>query len=77
MLHFKAYEQILSTKRGAKKGQTEPRVEQAVRLCGNIKNRQERIKEENTEIIIELIKEQNLLFLYQFLTASEFFSSKR
>ena len=61
MLHFKAYEQILSTKRGAKKGQTEPRVEQAVRLCGNIKNRQERIKEENTEIIIELIKEQNLL----------------
>ena len=61
MLHFKAYEQILSTKRGAKKDQTEPRVEQAVRLCGNIKNRQERIKEENTEIIIELIKEQNLL----------------
>ena len=61
MLHFKAYEQILSTKRGAKKGQTEPRVEQAVRLCGNIKNRQERIKEENTEIIIELIEEQNLL----------------
>ena len=30
-------------------------------MCGNIKNRQERIKEENTEIIIELIKEQNLL----------------
>ena len=61
MLDFKAYEQITSNKRGAKKGSLEPRVDQAVRTCQNVKNRQERIKESNTKIIEDIIHKFNLL----------------
>lgn len=60
MLEWKAYESIPSTKRGCK-GQLETRVEQAVRDCTNVKNRQTRTQDQNLETIENLIEDQNLL----------------
>lgn len=60
MVEFKALELIPSNGRG-KKGVMEPRVEQAVRNCVNIRNRQNRIKDELVESIDELIQRKNLL----------------
>lgn len=60
MLEWKAYESIPSTKRGCK-GQFETIVDQAVRNCTNVKNRQTRTRDQNLEIIEKLIEEQNLL----------------
>ena len=59
MLDYKAYEMIPSTKRGCK-GQMETRVEQAVRTCTNVKNRQTKARDVSAEVIEKLIKEQNL-----------------
>ena len=59
MLEFKAYEQIPSTKRGCK-GMLEPRVEQAVRTCTNVKNRQDKKKVQNTEMIENIIQDKEL-----------------
>lgn len=59
MLEYRAYEQIPSTKRGAK-GTTETRVEQAVRTCTNVKNRQAKSCEANTQIIEEIIINKKL-----------------
>lgn len=59
MLEFKSYELIPSTKRGCK-GQLETRVEQAVRTCNNVKNRQTKIKDSNTEMIENIIKDKEL-----------------
>lgn len=60
MIDFLAYQTIPSTKRGCS-GQMETRVEQAVRTCVNVKNRQTRSKEHATEVIEKIIEEQNLL----------------
>lgn len=60
MLDFKAYKEIPSTKRGCK-GQMEKVVEQAVRNCTNIKNRQTKARDTGVDIIERLIKENNLL----------------
>ena len=60
MLDFKGYERITSTKRGAR-GELEMRVEQAVRNCSNIKNRQTRARDAALEKIENIIKENNLL----------------
>lgn len=60
MLDWKAYESIPSTKRGCK-GQLETRVEQAVRNCTNVKNRQTKTQDQNLETIEQLIEDQNLL----------------
>lgn len=60
MLDFKAYDLIPSTKRGCK-GQSETRVEQACRTCGNVKNRQTKSRDNSLEVVEELIKENNLL----------------
>lgn len=60
MLEFRSYEQIPSTKRGCS-GQMETRVEQACRNCVNVKNRQTRSRDTSTEIIENLIEENNLL----------------
>lgn len=60
MLEFRSYEQIPSTKRGCS-GQMETRIEQACRNCVNIKNRQTRSRDTSTEIIENLIEENNLL----------------
>lgn len=60
MLEWKSYEEIPSTKRGCQ-GQYETRVEQAVRMCGNIKAHQKKFKDEITSNVESIIKEQNLL----------------
>ena len=60
MLEFKAYEQIPSTKRGCS-GQMETRVEQAIRTCNNIKNRQSKSEEATSATIEKLIKDRDLL----------------
>lgn len=59
MLTWKAYEEIPSTKRGCK-GQVEQVVEQAVRNCTNIKNRQTRSRDSSMEAIEKLIKDNHL-----------------
>lgn len=60
MLDWKALSQISSTKRGCK-GQMEAIVTQAVRMSNNIKNRQNKIRDENIEIISNQIEEKDLL----------------
>lgn len=60
MLDFRAYERIPSTKRGAR-GEMETRVEQAIRNCTNIKNRQTRARDSALESIEGIIKKYNLL----------------
>lgn len=60
MLDFRAYEPIISTKRGYK-GQLEARVEQACRNCKNIKNRQTKARDTSLEVIEEIIERDNLL----------------
>lgn len=60
MLEFKAFEQIPSTKRGCK-GMTETRVEQAVRTCSNVKNRQTKTRDTTQEIIEQIIEQDSLL----------------
>ena len=60
MLDFKAYQMIPSTKRGYK-GTFETVVEQACRNCTNIKNRQNKSRDNSLQIIEEIIKEENLL----------------
>lgn len=60
MLDWKALNQIPSTKRGCK-GQMEAIVTQAVRMSNNIKNHQNKIRDENIEIINNQIEEKDLL----------------
>ena len=60
MLDYKGYEEILSTKRGCK-GQLETRVEQACRTCTNVKNSQTKERDENYDLIENLINKNNLL----------------
>ena len=60
MFDHRGYELIPSTKRGCK-GQTETIVEQAVRNCTNIKNRQTKARDESLNLIEEIIEEKNLL----------------
>ena len=60
MLEWKSYELIPSTKRGCK-GKQETRLEQSLRTCSNVKNRQTRDQDSATEQIESIIKDQNLL----------------
>lgn len=60
MLEYRAYEQIPSTKRGCR-GQMETRVEQAVRTCNNVKNRQGKARDDLTDMAEQQIKENGLL----------------
>lgn len=60
MLNWKAFDSIPSTKRGCH-GQYEPRIEQAARLCTNVKNRQNRTRDKNLETIEEIIADKHLL----------------
>lgn len=59
MLEHKSYEQIPSTKRGCK-GQMETRVEQAVRTCKNIKNRQDKSRDSLVKEIEKIIEDNDL-----------------
>ena len=61
MLEYKCYEQILSNKRGHKVGEKESRLEQAVRNCVNIKNRQTKSRDEMMEKVETLISKYSLL----------------
>ena len=60
MLTFRAEELVLSNGRG-KKGELEPKVTQAIRNCVNIRNKQNRMKDDLVKEIDEIIKENNLL----------------
>ena len=60
MLEFKAYEMILSTKRGCK-GQYETRVEQACRTATNVKKHQDKEVDNSCELIESVIRANGLL----------------
>lgn len=60
MLEFRSYDSIPSTKRGCH-GQTESRVEQAVRTSVNVRNRQNRYRDASLEYIDNTIQSHNLL----------------
>ena len=60
MIEYLAYKTIPSTKRGCK-SQNETRVEQAVRTCANVKNRQSKAKENASDAVFQTIKDENLL----------------
>lgn len=60
MLEWKAYSKVPSTKRGCK-GQLEQVVEQAVRTCTNVKNRQTKLQDTYVSQLEELIAAEGLL----------------
>ena len=60
MLNFKAYEKILSNKRGHKPGEMENLVTQALRTATNVKNRQKKIEDETIQKLEGLIHSRNL-----------------
>lgn len=61
MLNHKAFVKIPSTKRGHKLGEEERLVDQAVRTCTNVKNRQTRAQDAGLEFLEKMIVEKNLL----------------
>ena len=61
MLKFKAFDKILSNKRGHKLGEMERVVDQALRTVTNVKNRQTRAQDAGLEFLENMIEEQNLL----------------
>lgn len=60
MLKMRAFEMVPSTKRGCK-GQEEQIVEQAIRTCTNVKNRQTRAQDAGLEFLENMIQKQKLL----------------
>ena len=61
MIKFKAFEIVPSTKRGHKLGDTERVVDQALRTCTNVKNRQTRAQDAGLEFLENMIAERKLL----------------
>ena len=61
MLTHLAFEQILSTKKGHKLGEKERKVDQALRVCTNVKNRQTKFEENAIQILEQKIEKENLL----------------
>lgn len=61
MLKFKAFKEILSTKRGHALGETETLVQQAVRVATNVKNRQTKAQDDFLSAIETKITKYNLL----------------
>lgn len=61
MLKYKAFEMIPSNKRGHKLGDQERKVDQAIRTCTNVKNRQTRAEEAGLEHLDYLILERNMM----------------
>lgn len=59
-LQMYAFDKIESGKRGHV-GEPVPLVEEAVRVCGNVKNRQNKLQTEGMDFIREKIKNENLL----------------
>ena len=60
-LKFKAFDIILSTKRGHRTGETEQLVTQAVRVAKNVKARQTKVQDATLAKLESIIEEQNLL----------------
>ena len=61
MLKFKAFTEILSNKRGHKLGEKERIVDQAIRTCTNVKNRQGRAEDAGLELVEHLIEDNNMM----------------
>lgn len=61
MLKNKAFNMIPSNKRGHKLGEQERLVDQAIRTCTNVKNRQTRAEEAGLELLEGLIKKNNMM----------------
>ena len=61
MLKFRAFIEVPSTKRGHKVDEMERIVDQAVRTCTNVKNRQGRAEEAGIELVEHLIKDNNMM----------------
>ena len=61
MLKFHAFVQIPSNKRGHKVGETERVVDQAIRTCTNVKNRQTRAEDAGIELVEHLIEENHMM----------------
>ncbi len=60
MINFKAFQSISSTKRGCK-GQEEKLVEQAIRTCINVKNRQSKKVDECMSFLEQMIIDNNMM----------------
>lgn len=60
MLDSKAYTLVPSTKRGHS-GEEETIVEQACRICTNVKNRQSKVRDQLSDEIDDIIKSKNLV----------------
>ena len=60
MLSFRGYDNVPSSKRGAKVGDTEVLCEQAARICNNIKNRQNKERDKMTDEVLTQIENENL-----------------
>ena len=61
MLYNEAYKKIPSNKRGHKLGEEEYLVDQALRTCTNVKNRQTRAQDAGLEFLEDKIEKENLL----------------
>ena len=61
MLKYEAFKEIPSTKRGHKLNEMERVVDQALRVCTNVKNRQTKAQDNAVELLENLIVERNLL----------------
>lgn len=61
MLKFEAFKQIPSNKRGHKIGEMERLVDQAIRTCTNVKNRQGREEEKALELVDHLIEDNHMM----------------
>ena len=61
MLTMKAFKEIPSNKRGHKLGEMERVVDQAVRTCTNVKNRQTRAEDAGLALIEKEIEDKNML----------------
>lgn len=61
MLKFKAFEKVLSNKRGHKLGETEDLIDQVLRTCTNVKNRQERAVTAGMALLTSRIEKDALL----------------
>ena len=61
MLKFEAFKQIPSNKRGHKIGEMERLVDQAIRTCTNVKNRQGRTETAALELVEHLIEDNHMM----------------
>lgn len=61
LLEYKAYEMIPEVKRGKQTGKEEMLVTQAIRVIGNVKNRQTRLEDEAMSFLGKKIEEEDLL----------------